>query len=785
MATTLFDTVQQNAASFKQGSGPIQATSQEEMQKLAQNAGMPVTPSSPVTAQGIGANPDQAKMAGTPAQNNAAVQIATQPAQDLQTQLREAQARKQQSAAEAAQATQALKMEGFGSLGDRVQQIAQGMFNNQTATQAAVQVADVSKFKDSLVPGADAQQTTDLLNKVGAGTATPAEILQIAQNLGYKDTNDVAALTKSIKSSFLTSAEQTANFTAGAIPDNAMVKDLGDAGVKALGFASTADMAAALGIDEKTLSAMSIKDLQQQFGKEQMQDFGKVAAAHSTLGDPSSSRAEREAALQSLKELGATGVRAIEGDVQRMESKVSAASEVTFNGKQYTMDQLLSNDNITGLVKSYLADPDMAKAIQVSEPGFAAWIDQNQKVLATAAAHSDANVQTFADIQKANAAKQDPQPGVHIPTDTMKALYPGFGHLAASQFGTPPVASVIGTIPQKDAIQLTGTLGDLLSSVPVAGQGVAQASADELHRSGLDTAEGAAAYGKYAHLATDLYGVPGSDYKTIRSRAFPGVPDSTFDQIGQMAGAVNGFFNSPGLDQGSLDAVIQHGDLQRQALLNLSGGTQGNNTPLTPAQMAARGIDAKNQKDGAAVLSSVQAQLMAKQKDPLFIRYGQEWQNGDLPAANATKIGDEAQTGNYGDYANLRKLADSAKMNPGSRQILNDKLNSAAATIAQNQLNAITGTDRGGWDANMNAMLNSNPGMDIQDLQNRKTSTQTQLEQLKKVAADPKYSYGDMQAHLKYRIDMMQNAVNAVNKTFKDTDDQQAQGSGGFRTVQG
>ncbi len=65
-----------NTTIQKQGTSLVQ-TSDEELKKLAQQAGF--NPTSPLGAKAIGANPDQAKMTGTPAQKQSVLDVQAAP----------------------------------------------------------------------------------------------------------------------------------------------------------------------------------------------------------------------------------------------------------------------------------------------------------------------------------------------------------------------------------------------------------------------------------------------------------------------------------------------------------------------------------------------------------------------------------------------------------------------------------------------------------------------------------------------------------------------------------
>ena len=95
--------------------GRMVETDDQELTQMADSAGIQ-TPLSPKAAEGIGASPDQAKMAGTKQQKEPVLEQAqqVQPQDTLQTAQRTAQARTQQTGSE--QANLGMRIKGTRSI---------------------------------------------------------------------------------------------------------------------------------------------------------------------------------------------------------------------------------------------------------------------------------------------------------------------------------------------------------------------------------------------------------------------------------------------------------------------------------------------------------------------------------------------------------------------------------------------------------------------------------------------------------------------------------------------
>jgi hypothetical protein len=761
MATLLDQLRKTNKATLKRGSGPLQETSQEELQNLASQAGMPSTPSSPMGAEGIGATADQAKMLGTPAQLQGATRMQLREQDQLSTQQRQQQARKASTAEEQAAQARAMQFEGLGSLGKRVQQIATGMLNQAGTGQNVIQkvrLADADQINKYKKPEADAQETTDLLNKLGANNITDQEVLQLAGNLGFTEVADLPALKNSIASTFLKEEEQVGQFTAGRIDDTVKFSQFTPEQVQSLGFQNLDELATALQVDPAELSGMTLGEFQNTFGKETLEDFARVNEAQRILGDPSASRAEKENALFILRELGGTGIRAAEDDVKRVETQIQNADQVKFGGESYTVEQLLSDDSIKGLVSKFFTDAEFAKTMKEKEPDFAKWIEDNKKILTVASADVDARQKSFADLQAENMKIGTTDAGSLTET-ALKSFIPDYGKLKAERYNTPAFIGIIKNkeVPADTAANMINTMNDLATVDPEYVQSMAGLSVNEINALGLNTSDGITKYRQYVHRTEGVIKAPEEE---ILARVTDGAfDDSSIEEIAQSNDALAAFGLGGVNDAGmQLISAYRSGgpEALRQEYIKQTGGIATDGEPLTVREMLEKGIKATSITGGRETIAAANASIVAKaNSNDLFRKYGKYWK-GD----NAFTPGEAAGIGNgmlqnqdINQYYDLERLRDSANMSPASRQELNYYLDKTGESVSQRLLDEKGYGSRGNWEADIKRAAEGNlDGGGLQKMEDAMRMLQSDM-------TKGEYKGTAFQKHIDWRIQEMGKAV--------------------------
>lgn len=163
--------------------GQLVEEGQESIQDLTTKAGLPVPPITPVGQAGIGANPDQMKMAGTPAQKDAAIQIAQAPTENLQDVMRRQQVRTEAIAPELQKIEKSENLKNLGGLGDRVNDFINAQRTKLVQQSVGLQTAETAQK----VSGGAADMATlkPLLQQLQADPSNMELQLQVNRALGY------------------------------------------------------------------------------------------------------------------------------------------------------------------------------------------------------------------------------------------------------------------------------------------------------------------------------------------------------------------------------------------------------------------------------------------------------------------------------------------------------------------------------------------------------------------------------------------------------------------------
>lgn len=393
----------------KSGGQTLQG-SQASVQGLARAAGIPAAPTAPLQAATIGASPDAAKMAGTPANQQAnAVRLAVQQSRSLGTQLREQQyqASAGQSAEAAAAAQAAQQLQGLGTLQARVGQAAQQkLVSAATLAKPTLTVSDVgwqglldSNPSIAALP-ADQQKRlrdeADAAAKSGDWAKVDADLSNAA---GHQVDGEHLKATLTHEEDSVAAAMQS-----GLSADQVKLGDLNfeqDLGIKPEDLASTLGLPNADAV--KGLTVQGLSDAVQAMKE---RDFAGIDGFRDVLNDPTASPNQRAAAAAILRAAGTTGIATSEHQVEQVAQQVAAANTISVFGKQVPVATALKDPQVLGLVQDALSSPEKMKALadDPSTKDLAAALQKDQQVWADAASKVTAGA---ADVAAAAKTKSD------------------------------------------------------------------------------------------------------------------------------------------------------------------------------------------------------------------------------------------------------------------------------------------------------------------------------------------------------------------------------------------
>ena len=397
-------------------------TSSEEFKKEMEKRGR-VVPTSPAAGAAAGANPDQAKMLGTEAQKF--VNIKSSPKTDLQTADRREENRKEQTQSERDVAAKAGQLSALDGLDDRVKGLVNAQFNQQN-TQPTATSFNQDAIDSLGVDDQDGLQTllTQYQSLVSTNPADPAinqVLADLQNNYGVSNPDELIR----------TDAGVTGDLAAANIMDPSQVT-IGALDLSELGY-TPEQLTDLLGADVQN---MSLEEFSRQVETVRNAEFSKIQTLKAQYASLPAGSAQRQVVLEQLKDLGQVGVTGLEQGVQQLQDQIDASDEITFAGQQYTVDQLLADDNVSSLVTDYLsdtADPKWKEKLKAENPEFVKWIESNQEGLKQLAEGMGSSQEGFATVQEDQTALATVgEDGATLSDKVMEKLIPGWGTAVSS-----------------------------------------------------------------------------------------------------------------------------------------------------------------------------------------------------------------------------------------------------------------------------------------------------------------------------------------------------------------
>lgn len=381
----------------------IKPQDQMDTQDLTAGQG-PVSDPSGIAA--AGGTPDQAKMAGTPAQTQANIEMQKRAQDQRIAEQEQASAAEQQRLAgetlaqqkryerpspategqqEAVQIAQTLNT--LGPVRTRVQSLIQERL--QSAQTAATSLQVNEQAVASIQDPAKRQAAQTALN---AYITNPTEqnLQAIYDAIGSEKTEDLQQ--------FFTTPEGTVQESFQAAFE--IAPTLGSLDLTAAGV-DMAELASTLGIPEAQLQGMTLDQLNQQIAAIEASELNRTEQLQAQLQDPTLSPAMRESIIAELQQMGAAGVIEAERDIEDLQAQIDTANTVDILGREMSVEQLLSDEGLSSLVAQAATDPDMLQALK-DDPEYASlagWIEQNKAALSVLAAEYEERGEEFVDLQ--------------------------------------------------------------------------------------------------------------------------------------------------------------------------------------------------------------------------------------------------------------------------------------------------------------------------------------------------------------------------------------------------
>lgn len=417
-----------NSSLIKQG------TSLKEVSESAYTNAMSTPGQQPSTAFGalkLGANQDQAKMIGTPAQKQKLAQdnlTATKAPQPSPQQTLQQSQRITSEPAPQSDASQAKdKMDRFsqlGSMGLRLEGMIQQKLNAAKATQATT-VLDQTKI-NALAPAQQQSAQDALQGYLTARSSGDQEAIQqslkaVANSLG------LAAVDEKTIQQYFTAQGMEGGF------DQAQKVTLGQLDLSEMGGAE--QIAADLGVGPDALANFSLEDFNKAIQDLESKEFNRVQELQAVLANPASPQ-QQEAALRELRALGYAGQTGTEQRFDTTQQQVTdsaSQSVLKLGDREFSIEDITQDKELGELIKNVASDEaTLDEWLNSDDPetrSIAEWIKSNKDSIAATQMQMGAEAKSFRDVQKS----MDDYRG-NIPAAFANALFEDEGYMTNEEW---------------------------------------------------------------------------------------------------------------------------------------------------------------------------------------------------------------------------------------------------------------------------------------------------------------------------------------------------------------
>lgn len=396
-------------------------TTEEDLQKLAKTTGQPVPPTDPGGATQIGATPKQADMAGSSANLKSTLQLAASGGEaptSLRDTLRQEQARKQLTAAEQQQKELQAKMQtGAAQLtAEAAGAAVQGAFTGLTPEEAKLKLSSDYTW---LEENADEKQKDAVARLMisessqGITSSDWNDILKIKGQDGkplvtFEDfTKDKSEAVDKVKSIFGDENAQVSQAAAEKVIDfddfgleEIYVDENGEVDTEAIN-----ELSQSLGLTPEDLSKMNMNQIQEKMNEVVEEEYSKTADLFEQASDENLSPAERAEARKLAKDMGATGIASMElTDVDKLSDTVAESDTIMVGDKEMLVEDVLNDEQISGLVSNYLEEGEDGPASKELEAmgDLKKFVDDHKGAFSKLVSQVDSSVKNYADIQSHN-----------------------------------------------------------------------------------------------------------------------------------------------------------------------------------------------------------------------------------------------------------------------------------------------------------------------------------------------------------------------------------------------
>lgn len=333
--------------------------------------GTPATVLPALTPSGAarqGATPDQAKMAGTPAQKAPVLDQAAAQSQTLAGQQRLTPTASPPSATDVAEQAAGDRLSKLGSYGTRIKALVNARLAAVSQAQVAPNVNQ--EALSAFLVGKPAEQqaaVTAALTNYLQGGRTEEQLAALSTAAGGPQALAGSVLGGLVQQNLSTAGQGQTGVTVGQL-------DLAQAGI------DPTQLAQDLGITPAVLAAYSPDQLQEAVKTQVNQHLSGTDAlkAEAVTASP----ARKAQILSELRTRGESGTSAVEQAVSSLTQRMQAAEEIDLGGGHTAnVQDLLKDEGVSNLISEASNDPTRLATLATTQPGLAAWITQNHDSL--------------------------------------------------------------------------------------------------------------------------------------------------------------------------------------------------------------------------------------------------------------------------------------------------------------------------------------------------------------------------------------------------------------------
>lgn len=386
------------------GQAGLQKVTDESLQQRLSRLGLPQTTNASM-AQGLGATPDQTKMAGSGARKEAVLKQTADQSKTL------AGAKQQQPGVltqqEQADLASAEKLTKLGGASAQIGQLAIDKLKG--AGQGQVQ-RQMSQEGDSLL----AKAINPTNNQAGYSAAKSALVsyandpsqresaLVTLRNLGIIDPELYLEKTDQV----LNRAVQTSGLTAAEM----------EPVIQQYGFTDMNDLATTLGLSNAQLQGMSPTDISNQINLKRQELLDRTGQLQSQAGMTGLAGAAGQQQLQAFTQAGG-----LSREKEAARPTVDMSAKVKIGDTDYDMETILKDDEFSGVIEQWLAaKPEDRASIIPGDWPLSQWLTSNESALKSSMEAGAAAGLQLDEAQKGLASVKD------APKLALATIIPGF-----------------------------------------------------------------------------------------------------------------------------------------------------------------------------------------------------------------------------------------------------------------------------------------------------------------------------------------------------------------------